>query len=164
MCGGHTAVSVNVVVDPDFPNVHGLRQGDLISPILFDFVVDAFSCILNRADAASHILMVISDLTPSGISHLQYADDTIILVENNDLCISNLKFLLLCFEALSGLKINFSKTEVILSGSPAKEASRVFNLLNCNLGYIPFTYLGLPISPAKLCACDFAPSVLKVGN
>lgn len=107
---------------------------------------------------------VISHLIPAGISDLQYADDTIILLENNDRCIANLKFLLLCFEALSGLKINFSKIEVFVTGASNAEACRVADLLNCNLGSFPFKYLGLPISPFKLLSKDFTFSVIKVGN
>ena len=64
--------------------------------------------------ASGHITPVISDLIPQGVSHLQYAGDTIILLEYSELCLANLKFILLCFEAMSGLKINFLKSEVIL--------------------------------------------------
>src|SRR3954466_14437854 len=98
VCGGHTAVSVNRVVGPYFVNGRGLRQGDPISPLLFNFVADALSCMLDRAASAGHISAVICPLIPSGLTHLQYADDTVFIVENNDLCLSNLKFLLLCFE------------------------------------------------------------------
>lgn len=131
-------------------NGRGLWQGDPISPLLFNFVADAVSYILGRASSAGHISPVISDLIPSGVSHLQYADDTIVLVENSDLCIANLKFLLLCFEALSGLKINLTKSEALVLGCSEEEAERVSNLLNCKLGTFPFNYLGIPISSSKL--------------
>jgi hypothetical protein len=39
-----------------------------------------------------------------------------ILIENDDAGINNLKFLLICFELLSGLKINYHKSEVIVMG------------------------------------------------
>lgn len=113
--GGDTAVTVNGRVGPYFANGRGLRQGDPTFPLLFNFVAGDFPCILNRAAAAGHITLVISDLIP--LAHLQYTDDTIILVENNDACLANLKFILLCFEALSGLKINFSKSEVRVTGA-----------------------------------------------
>ena len=147
-----------------FANGRGLRQGDPASPVLFNFVADAFSCILVRATQCGHISPVVSHLLPEGVSHLQYADDTIIMVELDDACIANLKFILLCFEAVSGLKINFSRSEVLVTGVNDAEALRVARLLNCSLGSFPFKYPGLPISPFKLLAKDFAPAIAKVGN
>ena len=162
--GGHTAINVNGNVSNFFKNSCGLRQGDPASPILFNFVADALSNILSRAAEAGHISPVSSHLIPEGITHLQYANDTIILVELNEHCIAHLKFLLLCFEALSGLKINFSKSEVIVTGVPDSEALRVARLLNCSLGSFPLKYLALPLSSGKLLAKDFAPAVAKVGK
>ena len=89
-------------------------------------------------------------MIPGGITHLQYADDTLILIQNNDAAIANLKFLLLCFEDMSGLKINFHKSEVFVLDCPIQEQRRITNMLNCKLGAFPFTYLGLPISDRKL--------------
>ena len=162
--GGHTAVAVNGAISNFFANGRGLRQGDPASPVLFNFVADAFSCMLSKAARCGHIIPVVSHLLPEGVSHLQYADDTIILVELDNACIANLKFILLCFEAVSGLKINFAKSEVMVTGVDRAEALRVARLLNCSLGSFPFKYLGLPISPGLLHAKDFAPVVAKVGN
>jgi hypothetical protein len=91
-------------------------------------VVDALVLILRKANAVGHIKGVISHLLPGGITHLlpggithlQYADDTMILIEKNDTSIANLKFLLICFELLSGLKINYHKSEVIIMGCPPR--------------------------------------------
>jgi hypothetical protein len=72
-------------------------------------VVDALALILNKVNQAGHISGVVPHLIPRGIAHLQYADDTMILIQNNDLAIANLKFLLICFELVSGMKINYHK-------------------------------------------------------
>lgn len=66
--GGHTAVSVNGYVSKYFANDRGLRQGDPASPILFNFVADALSCMLDRAASAGHISPVISHLLPLGLT------------------------------------------------------------------------------------------------
>lgn len=79
--GGHTIVSVNGRVSNFFPNGRGLRQGDLASSLLFNFVADALCRILSRAATPGHISPVISHLIPEGVTHLQYADDTIIMVD-----------------------------------------------------------------------------------
>ena len=49
-----------------------------------------------------------------GLTHLQYAYDTIMMVEGSDEDIQNLKFLLMCFQEMSGLTINFAKSEVMV--------------------------------------------------
>lgn len=93
-----------------------MRQRDPISPILFYFISDALNKILSSAASVGHILVMASDLLPAGVTHLQYAHDTIILAEKNDQRLANLKFLLHCFEALSGLKINLNKSEAFVLG------------------------------------------------
>lgn len=71
---------------------------------------------------------------------------------------------LLCFEALSGLKINLSRSEDLVLGCSPADCTRISNLLHCKVGYFPFKYLGIPISVFMLFSEDFAPSILKVGN
>ena len=69
-CGAYTAVSVNGVVGPFFPNGRDLRQENPISPLLFNFVVDSLSCIWVHAVVAGHITPVNSNLISYGISLL----------------------------------------------------------------------------------------------
>jgi len=45
---------------------------------------------------------------------LQYADDTIVCIKDDLDIARNLKLLLYLFDMMSGLKINFSKSEIIL--------------------------------------------------
>jgi hypothetical protein len=124
---------------------------------MFDFVAEALAAILDKAQAAGHIEGVILHIIPGGVSHLQYADDTIIMIQPEDLAIANLKFLLLCFENMSRLRINFHKSEVMVMGTSYLEKQRIANMLNCKQGSFPFTYLGLPISDHVIMATDWAP-------
>ena len=61
--------------------------------------------------------------------HLQYADDTMIMVEGSEHDIINLNFLLLCFEAMSGPKINFDKSEVVILGYSAEDSNGLWTTL-----------------------------------
>jgi hypothetical protein len=54
----------------------------------------------------------------------------IILLELDDNSIGNLKFLLIAFEILLGLTINFLKSEVIVMGVSQEEQARVAHALN----------------------------------
>jgi hypothetical protein len=148
--GGQTAICINGVVGPFFRNKRGVRQGDPLSPLLFNFIGEALSGILSAAMEAGHIHGLVPELIPGGISHLQYADDTLILIQNTDEDITNLKFLLMCFEDMSGLKINYHESEVMVMGQDRAAQIRVVHKLNCKLGEFPFIYLGLPIFDRKL--------------
>jgi hypothetical protein len=87
-----------------------------------------------------------------------------ILIQNSEEGLRNLKFILLCFELLSGMKINFHKSEVIVMGVEAEEQTRVARLLNCKQGHFPFTYLGFTMSDHKLSIADMEPLVATVGK
>jgi hypothetical protein len=130
--GGQTAISISGVIGPFFRKKRGVRQGDPLSPLLFNFIGEALSAILSAARRAGHIHGVIPHLILGGISHLQYADDTLILIQNSDEDIANLKFPLMCFEDISGLKINYHKSEVIVMGQLTRCQTRIANNLNSN--------------------------------
>jgi hypothetical protein len=76
-----------------------------------------------------------------------------ILIEPTDGGIANLK-LIISFEMMLGLKINFCKSEVVVVGTAPDEQEQVANLLNCRLGKFPISYLGLPVSDKTLRASD----------
>ena len=101
---------------------------------------------------------------PRGISHLQYVDDTLLLFQPGTHIIATVKALLLSFELMSDLKINFHKCEMLSMGIDSEEGRRVADLLNCNVGKFPFTYLGLPLAPCRVTIQEWAPLNGKVGK
>ena len=82
----------------------------------------------------------------------------------DDQTLTNMKFLLYCFEWLTGLKINYHKSEVIVFGADQGEQQRVANILNYKVGALPMQYLGLPISDRHLRANSFTCVVEKMGK
>jgi mannosylglycoprotein endo-beta-mannosidase len=162
--GAQTAIAINGEIGPFFRNRRGVHQGDRISPLLFNFMADALSAMIDAASNAGHIKGVVPNLVQGGVTHLQYADDTILLLELDDNSLINLKFILIAFEILSGLKINFLKSEVIVMGASQEVQARVTNALNCKQGSFPFTYLGFPIADRQLSISDWEGLVGKVGH
>jgi hypothetical protein len=162
--GGHTAVNINGEPGPFFANARGVRQGDPLSRLLFNFVANALAEMLEGAAVAGHIHGVSPQLVAGGVTHLQYADDTLILVQNDPIDLMNLKFLLLCFESMSGLKINFAKSEAFVIGADEEEQRSAAFMLNCKLGKLPMTYLGLPIDAMKLPIAAFQPLMHRVAK
>ena len=62
----------------------------------------------------------------------------------------NMKLVLCLFGELSGLNINFHKSELFCFGRAKEEQQAYKELFGCELGSLPFTYLGIPIHHRKL--------------
>ena len=83
------------------------------------------------------------------ISHLLYADDTLIFCEANQDRMLYLGWTLMWFGAILGLRINLSKSEIIPVGRVANVAKLAAEL-GCGVGSLPAKYLGLPLgAPSK---------------
>jgi hypothetical protein len=79
------------------------------------------------------------------VSHLQFADDTLLVGAKSWANVRALRGVLLLFELMSGLKVNFHKSMLVgvnISESWLREAA---SALRCKVGKVPFLYLGLPI-------------------
>ena len=76
--GGSVAVNVNNDIGHFFQTRKGLRQGDPLSPILFNIVADMLSILIKRAKTQGQVGGVVPHLIDDGLSILQYTDDTII--------------------------------------------------------------------------------------
>jgi hypothetical protein len=116
MEGGHVGIKVNDQVGKNFQMLRGVRQGDPLSPILFNIVVDMLAILINRAKLVGQISGVIPNIIDDGLSILQYADDTIHFMDHNLEQAQNMKLLLAAFEQMSGIKINYHKSELFCSG------------------------------------------------
>jgi hypothetical protein len=77
-------------------------------------VVDSLSVLMDKAVNKGLIRGILNSIIEKGIWHIQYADDTVLMTDGSDSSIINLKIVIYCFEWLSGLKINYHKSEVIL--------------------------------------------------
>jgi hypothetical protein len=91
-------MKVNDEIGPYFQTKRGLKQGDPMSPILFNIVADMLALLINRAKADGQIRGVLPHLVDDGLSILQYADDTILFINHDPEQAKNLKLLLCAFE------------------------------------------------------------------
>jgi hypothetical protein len=117
---------------------------------------------LQKAVNKGHIRGVVDELILGGVSHIQYVDDTVIMIDGSDRSVINLKLILYCFEWLTGLKINFHESEVYVFGAQQREKERLANMLNCVLGELPLKYLGVPVSDRHLNMGAFSPILQKM--
>lgn len=160
--GGRTYISFNGNNETYFSCKRGLRQGDPMSPFVFDLVADALNKILSNVQAAGRIQGLGNFPNAPKVLNLHFADDTLLFLEADPLMVENLKYLLLGFEDVSGLKINFDKSEMILLNISPSLASSLASQLGCNLAALPITYLGVPLRWKTLSIYDWTPLVDKI--
>lgn len=147
--GVRVAVNLNGELGQYFRSYKGLRQEDPLSPLLFNLATDGLSAILNKATERGVISGVTPHLVQGGLTHLQYADDTVLFIQNTESNIANLKFLLFGYEEISGMKINYHESEVFTIGI-GEDTIRIASAFICKIGKFPMKYLGLPISFKRL--------------
>lgn len=83
------------------------------------------------------------------ISHLQFADDTLIFCNVNEDQVKNVNVILLCNEVVSGLKEDFYKSELLGVIVEDSLMSCLANIVGRKVGSFPATYLGLPLRICK---------------
>ncbi|RVX17977.1 LINE-1 reverse transcriptase-like [Vitis vinifera] len=143
------SILINGVPAGFFSNSKGLRQGDPLSPYLFVLGMEVLSTLIRRAGEGGFLSGCRlrgrggEELT---ISHLLFADDTLIFCKARREQLTNLSWILAWFEAASDLRINLAKSVLIPVGE-VDELEELAAELGCRLGDLPTVYLGLPLEP-----------------
>jgi hypothetical protein len=123
------------------------EAGDPLSSFLFVIVMEAFSGMIAAAIDSGFIsgFLVGASLSERvNISHLLFVDDMLVLCEANLDQICSIKVLLVCFEAVSSLKVNMAKLTLILVGDVVN-VGELAGVLGCGTASLPLKYLGLPL-------------------
>ena len=151
-CISTTSFSVLVNGTPSgfFHSSRGWRQGDPLSPYLFVIGMEALCTLINKAVSGGflsgcRIRGRVGDEVQ--ITHLLFANDTLVFCEATTEQMSSLCWILMWFKAISGLKINLDKRK----NFPVGRADNVEELaleLGYKVGPLPSYYLGLPLGTA----------------
>ncbi|XP_019427226.1 PREDICTED: uncharacterized protein LOC109335545 [Lupinus angustifolius] len=130
-CLQSNSVSILVNESPtsEFNIVRGLRQGDPIAPFLFLIVVEGLAGIMRSGWLKGYS---------------KYGDDTLLIGAKSAENIMVLKSILKCFELVSGLRINFHKSQFIGINSDEDFVQMAVHKLFCCVGFVPFKFLGIP--------------------
>lgn len=73
-----------------------------------------------------------------------YDDDSLIFCDADEEQIRLLRMILSIFEAISGLHVNWRKSQ-IYSVNEVPNIQRLAGVLGCEVGVLPTAYLGLPL-------------------
>ena len=141
----------------------GLRQGDPISPYLFLLCVEGLGAMLQQAQEQQRIHGISVARGAPSITHLFFADDSIIFVRANDREASVIADILRRYEGLSGQKVNLDKCEISFSNNLE---SNVRETTKARLGMREVEwhdkYLGLPTLLGRSKKISFASIIDRI--
>jgi hypothetical protein len=118
--------------------------------LLFNLVVDAFIRMLMKAARKKYISGFMTSVYPEGVLSLQYTDETLFFLKNDLVSDGHLKWIMVCFEQISGMKINYNKSDMVPVNLGEEETLQYSRIFYCKVGYFPFKYLGVPLHYEKL--------------
>uniref|UniRef100_A0A2N9HQT2 Reverse transcriptase domain-containing protein n=1 Tax=Fagus sylvatica TaxID=28930 RepID=A0A2N9HQT2_FAGSY len=156
------SVLVNGAPEGFFGSSRGLRQGDSLSPLLFLLIMEVLSRLLQKTEEEGLIRGFQAGMLGGNevrISHLLFADDTIVLCDAAPEQVFHIRKVLSCFEAITGLHVNLAKSEMVPVGV-VDSMQPLADLLCCRVGVLPMLYLGMPLG-AQYKALNVWNSVLE---
>ena len=139
------SILINGVAYGSIIPIRGLHQGDPISPYIFLFFTYGFSSLINNAAKNQKISGVLIYRGRPKITHLFFADDSLLFCKANSQECQNLIDILQLYEAASGQKINANKSSVFFSNNtPDDRRCEALNMLGPMQDTRHKKYLGLP--------------------
>jgi hypothetical protein len=161
LTSGTSKVLLNGVPGKTIHCRRGVRQGDPLSPLLFVLAADFLQSMVNKAKDMGLLHLPIPLSSNTDFPILQYANDTLIIVEGKTNQLFFLKALLNSFSVSTGLKINFQKSMMFPVNISEEKLDHLARTFGCDKGSLPFTYLGLPLSITKAKVDDFLPMIIR---
>ena len=144
-------VNLNGALSGSFAPTSGLRQGDPLSPFLFIFVAGGLAAILKQVVRTRSFTPVRVCPRAPGISHLLFADDTLLFFRATKQETLNVKAALNTYAQATGQLINPHKCS-ILFGEHCRVADReaVVQVLEVQQQSFEERYLGLPTPNGRM--------------
>ncbi|WMV38581.1 hypothetical protein MTR67_031966 [Solanum verrucosum] len=141
------SIIINGSPEGFFQSQRGLRQGDPMSPFLFLLAMEGLNYMVRKANELGWIrgfgayTNIVNNME---ITHLLYADDSLVFCGAEVSQIRHLRAILTIFEAISGLHVNWQKSSLF----PVNQVNNMQGLadnLGCQVAFLPTKYLGMPL-------------------
>jgi hypothetical protein len=139
------SVRFNSQMTEGFTPTRGIRQGDPLSPYLFLLCAEGLSSCLLHAEEVGGIEGIKVCRNAPSVSHLLFADDSLILLKADLNNATSLQQVLETYCANSGQLVSVAKSSIFFSpNTNVDEKVEICNILNINTEALSDKYLGLP--------------------
>ena len=157
------SVLVNGSPKAFFGSSRGLRQGDPLFLLLFLLIMEVLSRILKKTKENNLIRgFHVGAVNSVGvrISHLLFADNTILFCDASREQLLSIRLALSCFQAFTGLKVNVGKSEIVPVGE-VNNLAELASILHCRVGSLPMKYLEMLLGTSFKTALIWNPILEK---
>ena len=128
-----------------FTPTRGIRQGGPLSPYLFLLCAEGLSSLLHFEEEAGGIEGIRVCRNAPSVSHLLFADDSLILMSADVLNAASLEHVLDSYCQSSGQMASLSKSSIFFSpNTPVVSRTEICQLLHIDTKALSDKYLGLP--------------------
>lgn len=139
-------VLINGQPSPKYSHTYGLREGDPLSPFLFILCDEGLSTMFRQVELGNHIHGLPFGSRSLQVVHLMFSNDYLIFSRANTSKATYIKSILQRYEGLSGQRVNFTKSTLMLSRNfQWPERERIKHILGVKEGSLEGMYLGMPI-------------------
>ncbi|XP_031094434.1 uncharacterized protein LOC115998904 [Ipomoea triloba] len=123
----------------------GIRQGDPLSPYIFIICAEGLSLILQQQEASGKIHGIRVVRGAPSVSHLFFADDSLLFFRATDSEVHEIKSCLDLYSSASGQLVNYDKSSITFSANTEQNMCRhVASVLGVRQSVDFGRYLGLP--------------------
>jgi hypothetical protein len=161
LSSGTSAILLNGIPGKQFICKRGVRQGDPLSPLLYSFGSDLLQSAVNDL-VRQGVLSRPIETNDEDFPIVQYADDTLLIMPADANQMGILKEVLNKFSRSTGLRINFSKSQMVPINVLDDLMQQLATDFGCQIGVMPFTYLGLPLGTTRPTISDLMPLVCRL--
>lgn len=127
-----SAVLLNGVPGKSFKCRRGVRQGDPLSPLIFVLAAELLQVIINKA-ASQNLIRAPIPQGDDNFPIIQYADDTLLIMQADAVQLHFLKAILLSFSNSTGLKINYRKSQMVPINVSPERMVILANTFGCQI-------------------------------
>ncbi|XP_017228236.1 uncharacterized protein LOC108203686 [Daucus carota subsp. sativus] len=159
--GSMLSIKVNGSLEGYFKCKSGLKQGDPLSPYLFVLAMEVLTACINLKTRSGDFKYHCK-AKEAGITNLIFADDVMLFCKGDNNSVQIMLEAVDLFSRMTGLSPNKSKCVVFFGNVPSLTQDFAIATSGFNRGYLPVTYLGLPLISGKLNERECQPLISRI--